>query len=204
MRVDKRCGSRGLYGAQAQIQRAGEQVVIVVGVRVATAHVLGRTGCRRVQHVGGRIKVMRMKTKAGKVFLEQRVGGRRRRRVQVHLLPCVLDQVRKLDSRIEQRSRDRYSLSGRHCGRLLLLLLLMVMRVRVMVLCRLMLLVLLVVVMVMVVRVSGPGHVRFEERADAKRFRVLRRGHRPQRLLGRRHVHHYGRLWRRCWLRWRR
>lgn len=62
--MDERGCGGGLNGAQAQVQRAGEQVVIAVGVRVA---VLGRRA-GRVQHVGRRIEV-RVKTEVGKVFL---------------------------------------------------------------------------------------------------------------------------------------
>lgn len=100
--MDKRGSGGGLDGAQAQIQRASEQVVIVVSVRITTAtttraatNVL-RWAAGRVQHVGGRIEV-RVKAKTGKVFLEQRIG---RRRVQVHFLPGVFDQIRELDGRI--------------------------------------------------------------------------------------------------------
>lgn len=101
---ERRGGRSRLHRAQAQVQRVGEQViVIVVGVRVAA--VFGRPG-RRVQHAGGGGCVeMRMEPETGKVFLEQRVG---RGRMHVLLLLLllyvfaagVLDQIRELYGRV--------------------------------------------------------------------------------------------------------
>lgn len=150
--MDKSGGSGGLDGAQAQIQRASEQVVIAVSVRITTAtttraatNVFRRTA-GRVQHVSGRVEV-RVKTKTGKMFLKQRIG---RGRVQVHFLPGVFDQIRELNGRIQQRSGDRYSIGGCHSRWLLLLVM-----VR--------LVVLLMVVVMVVERMSGgAGCVRLE------------------------------------------
>jgi len=110
----------------------------------------------------------------GKVFLEQRIG---RGRVQMHgVFPRVFDQIGELDGRIEERPRgDRHGFVQ-----------------------------LMVVVVVVVERESGTWRVRFEERADAERLRVLRRRHRRRRFHGNHRLRH---RWLRLWLRrlrWRR
>lgn len=193
-------GGRGrrLYRAQAQVQRAGEQVVIVVGVRVtagaAAAAVLRRRAGRvtvvivmvlvlmmMVQHVGGRVEV-RVKAEAGKVLLEQRVGGVRGRLVEhvlLHVLARVLDQVGEMHGRVEQRPSDGHGFGH---DRLLLVVVLMVVLVVVVVV------MVVRVVVVMIERVSGTGSVRFEQRAHAERLGVLGGDRWPRRgrLCGRR------------------